>query len=140
MNEEQEKAVEALTKSEEYVSKQACEKMVQSIVSDFQWVLNIAMYQAFLKHFDEPELFLKNIREQWLQRAQSVLRKDLKRFQDTIIKASMKDEKKLNDSFESILNNYTLTIESALKQSETVVDGLIETLLKTTKKDTNNDK
>lgn len=140
MDEEQEKAIQALTSSEEYISKTACEKMVQSIVSDFQWLLNIAVYKILLKHLEKPDDFLSAIKETWKERAQTILRKDHKRFQDTIIKATMKDGKKLNDNFETVLNNYTLTIKSAFDQSESIVDNLIDTLLETNKKENKNDK
>ena len=103
--------------------------MVQSIVSDFQWTLNIALYKLILSKMEDPESFLDVIKNQWQQRAQHVLNEDRKRFQDTIIKATVKDDKKLTDSFAEVLNNYTRTIETAYTKSESIVDDLIKTLL-----------
>lgn len=135
---EEENAIETLTQSEQYISETACAKMVQSIVSDFQWTLNIALYKLILSKMEDPESFLDVIKNQWQQRAQHVLNDDRKRFQDTIIKATVKDDKKLTDSFSEVLNNYTRTIETAYTKSESIVDDLIKTLLN--KKETQNDK
>jgi len=135
---EEENAIETLTQSEQYISETACTKMVQSIVSDFQWTLNIALYKLILSKMEDPESFLDVIKNQWQQRAQHVLNEDRKRFQDTIIKATVKDDKKLTDSFAEVLNNYTRTIETAYTKSESIVDDLIKTLLN--KKETQNDK
>lgn len=142
---EEDNAIESLTKSEEYVSETACAKMVQSIVSDYQWILNVAMYRILLSKLEDPKLFLDFTKKMWQERAQHVLSEDRKRFQDTIIKASMKDGKKLTDSFQDVLNNYTRTIESAYSKSEVIVNDLIDSLLKKndypteTKKENNND-
>ena len=125
-----ENAIESLTKSEEYISETACAKMVQSIVSDYQWILNVAMYRIILSKLEDPKQFLDFTKKMWQERAQHILSEDRKRFQDTIIKASMEDGKKLTDNFQDVLNNYTRTIESAYSKSETIVDDLIDSLLK----------
>lgn len=142
---EVENAIDSLTKSEEYISETACAKMVQSIVSDYQWILNVAIYRIILSKLEDPKQFLDFTKNMWKERAQHILSEDRKRFQDTIIKASMEDGKKLTDNFQDVLNNYTRTIESAYSKSETIVDDLIASLLKKNdystenKKENNND-
>ena len=124
MDNDQQKAVEALTQSEKYISLTACDKMVQSIVSDFDWVLSTALFKLIISKMDDPEKFLSSVKSTWEERAKTILSNDYKRFQETIIKATLKD-KKLTDNFASVQQNYQQTIDIAYKKSENIIDSMI---------------
>lgn len=132
MDNDQQRAVEALTQSEKYISLTACDKMVQSIVSDFDWVLSTAVFRLIISKMEDPEQFLSTVKSTWQERAKNILSNDYKRFQETIIKATVKDNK-LSDNFASVQQNYKQTIDMAYEKSENIIDSMIEALTPTKK-------
>lgn len=126
---EVEKAAEKLKEAsaDNYINKNAYESIAKSMFSDFETTLLVAISAFLLKNQPDKEDFLKQIKFIWETRAKSIIRSDFQRFEELVIKQN--DEKVLPDTIKDILNNYKLTLETAMQATEKSVDIIIDSIL-----------
>ena len=134
MSLESDKAVSALFESEDYVNKKACESIAQSLYQDFQMLMFVAVFQAFLAKTEDPEGFLSPIVTSWRERSESFLKSEAKRFQELIFKSSATDGHKLSSDIQSIFTNYSTTLTTAYTKANNAVDEIVSMLLNKPKK------
>lgn len=136
-NKEFEEAAKALKTTEDpelHINEYACKEMIQSFISEFQWLLMMSMLTMILKHVEEPKEFLNKIKNQWKDRVDTLSNNEYKRFQKIILEtAKSAGLLKLDDGSKDVLENYVATITKALNQSEKFVDETIETFTKNKK-------
>lgn len=132
--EEAAKALKTTTDPELQINEYACKEMIQSFISEFQWLLMMSMLTMILKHVEEPKEFLNKIKNQWKDRVDTLSNNEYKRFQKIILEtAKSAGLLKLDDGSKDVLENYVATITKALNQSEKFVDETIETFTKNKK-------
>ena len=113
--------------ADSYINKNAVDSIAKSLFSDFEITLLISISTLILKNQPNKKDFLDQIKFIWKTRANSILKDDFQRFQELIIKQS--DEKVLPDTAKDILNNYKLTLDTAMVAVEDSVNTIIETIL-----------
>lgn len=142
MDNENLKAIEALTQSNEYVNRKAVDTISQSIFHDFEFTLQVAIFRAILSKFEDGEEFLRKIQKDWIERSTAFLKSEAKRFQDVILKANAKERQKLGDNIEDIFKNYSNTLTVSFERASDAVEETIKVLLDNstqTKKENEND-
>lgn len=131
-------AAEALADGDSYVNKKAADSIAQSLVTDYQMLLNLAFWQALLANHENAEKFMNDIRHSWEDRSTTFLKSEARRFQDLIFKSSATEGKKLPDDIQNIFTDYSRTLTTAFSVAEKAVDEITQTLLSktsTSKKD-----
>ena len=132
--EEAAKALKTTADPELHINEYACKEMIQSFISEFQWLLMMSMLTMILKHVEEPKEFLNKIKNQWKDRVDTLSNNEYKRFQKIILEtAKSAGLLKLDDGSKDVLENYVATITKALNRSEKFVDETIETFTKNKK-------
>ena len=123
------KATEKLNEAsvDSYINKNAYESIAKSMFSDFESTLLFAITTLLLKNQPDKEEFMKQTKFIWETRAKNIIKADFQRFEELIIKQN--DEKVLPDTAKDILNNYKLTLETAMQTTEKSVDIIIDSIL-----------
>ena len=126
---ETDKAAEKLNEAsaDSYINKNAYESIAKSMFSDFESTLLFAITTLLLKNQPDKEEFMKETKFIWETRAKNIIKADFQRFEELIIKQN--DEKVLPDTAKDILNNYKLTLETAMQATEKSVDIIIDSIL-----------